>query len=442
MNFHNIGNACWEFYLRQGGSLIEILVPLIYSRGYLLDEDGFDYVKLSVLREIKVQQRSLREYVKTYPRAKYFDDAKPWSERCDIAFPCATQNELNHADALNLVNSGCRILIEGSNMPCTAEAVDVLRKSKVLVGPAKAANAGGVGVAELEANQDGNLIHWSPEEFENKLQSGFLLPGASSSIYLVRAPPTGSVLPPLPGADSSPFWWVLPSACSSVSTPCVHVRVLVSCLYPRVLTSLHPERPHVPLPRAGSSNYDSSVFLEVEFQGTGKKRAEQRRGQRDRGQRRTSLLWVTLENSDFSTGKQISATPWCGFLLPSVSSSICLVWAPSISSILPPLPSADSSPFWWVLSSAGSYGRHVAKPLVRAPLIAYLKMTDDIQANMAKIVEENMQLSSSLKDATSTIRKLEDKLNGLKTQPPINIPDSLQAKMSDMKTKEVEILSL
>lgn len=61
---------------------------------------------------------------------------EPWSERCDIAFPCASQNELNHDDALNLVNSGCQILTEGSNMPCTAEAVDVLRKSKVLVGPA------------------------------------------------------------------------------------------------------------------------------------------------------------------------------------------------------------------------------------------------------------------------------------------------------------------
>lgn len=147
-----------------------IPVTISDSRGYLLDEEGFDYVKLNLLREIKVQQRNLREYLKTYSRAKYFDEAKPWSERCDIAFPCASQNELNHADALNLVNSGCRILIEGSNMPCTAEAVDVLRKSKVLVGPAKAASAGGVGVAELEANQDGNLIHWSPEEFESKLQ--------------------------------------------------------------------------------------------------------------------------------------------------------------------------------------------------------------------------------------------------------------------------------
>lgn len=112
------------------------------SKGYLLDEDGFDYVKISLLRDIKVQQRSLRcylvnptvyliivllqyvasifmymlldrDYVKSNPRAKYFEDAKPWSEQCDIAFPCASQNEIDQPDAIALVNSGCRLLIEG-----------------------------------------------------------------------------------------------------------------------------------------------------------------------------------------------------------------------------------------------------------------------------------------------------------------------------------------
>eukprot|EP00252_Welwitschia_mirabilis_P011583 TRINITY_DN2586_c0_g2_i2.p1 TRINITY_DN2586_c0_g2~~TRINITY_DN2586_c0_g2_i2.p1 ORF type:complete len:209 (-),score=50.18 TRINITY_DN2586_c0_g2_i2:898-1524(-) len=140
------------------------------SRGYLLDENGFDYDKLSLLRDIRLQQRSLREYLKTYSTAKYFDEAKPWGERCDIAFPCASQNELNHADALNLVNAGCRILIEGSNMPCTTEAIEVFKKYKVLVGPSKAASAGGVGVAEFEANHDAGLINWFPEDFESKLQ--------------------------------------------------------------------------------------------------------------------------------------------------------------------------------------------------------------------------------------------------------------------------------
>ncbi|KAJ0971390.1 hypothetical protein J5N97_019349 [Dioscorea zingiberensis] len=140
------------------------------SKGYLLDEDGFDYVKFSLLRDIKSQQRSLRDYIKSYPRARYFDDLKPWNERCDIAFPCASQNEIDQPEALGLVNSGCRILIEGSNMPCTPQAIDVLRKAKVLVAPAKAAGAGGVAVGELELNHEYNLMQWSPEDFETKLQ--------------------------------------------------------------------------------------------------------------------------------------------------------------------------------------------------------------------------------------------------------------------------------
>ncbi|ANM60862.1 Amino acid dehydrogenase family protein [Arabidopsis thaliana] len=113
------------------------------SKGYLVDDDGFDYMKLAFLRDIKSQQRSLRDYSKTYARAKYFDELKPWNERCDVAFPCASQNEVDQADAINLVNAGCRLLVEGSNMPCTAEAVDVFRKANVLIAPAIAAGAGG-----------------------------------------------------------------------------------------------------------------------------------------------------------------------------------------------------------------------------------------------------------------------------------------------------------
>ncbi|CAL5327854.1 unnamed protein product [Camellia sinensis] len=134
------------------------------SKGYLVDEDGFDYLKIAFLRDIKAQQRTLRDYSKTYARSKYYDEAKPWTERCDVAFPCASQNEIDQPDAINLVNSGCRILVEGSNMPCTPEAVDVLRKADVLIAPAIAAGAGGVAAGELE------LINWSPEEFESKLQ--------------------------------------------------------------------------------------------------------------------------------------------------------------------------------------------------------------------------------------------------------------------------------
>ncbi|KAF7848524.1 hypothetical protein BT93_L1877 [Corymbia citriodora subsp. variegata] len=139
------------------------------SKGYLVDEDGFDYMKISILRDIKAQQRSLRYYSKTYARSKYYDEAKPWNERCDIAFPCASQNEIEQSDAFNLVNSGCCILVEGSNMPCTPDAVDVLR-TNVLIAPAMAAGAGGVVAGELELNHECNLLQWSPEDFESKLQ--------------------------------------------------------------------------------------------------------------------------------------------------------------------------------------------------------------------------------------------------------------------------------
>ncbi|GMH22064.1 hypothetical protein Nepgr_023907 [Nepenthes gracilis] len=147
-----------------------IPVTVSDSKGYLVDEDGFDYMKIQSLRDMKAQQRSLRDYSKTYARSKYYDEARPWSERCDVAFPCATQNEIDQSDAIHLINSGCRLLVEGSNMPCTPEAVDVLRKANVLVVPAMAAGAGGVAAGELELNHEFNLMQWSPEDFESKLQ--------------------------------------------------------------------------------------------------------------------------------------------------------------------------------------------------------------------------------------------------------------------------------
>ncbi|XP_028953758.1 uncharacterized protein LOC126612662 isoform X5 [Malus sylvestris] len=141
------------------------------SKGYLVDDEGFDYMKISFLREIKAQQRSLRDYSKTYARSKYYDEAKPWTERCDVVFPCATQNEIDQTDAINLVNSGCRILVEGSNMPCSPDAVDILRKANVLIAPAVAAGSGGQVVAgEFELNHECNSVNWSPEDFESKLQ--------------------------------------------------------------------------------------------------------------------------------------------------------------------------------------------------------------------------------------------------------------------------------
>ncbi|KAG0538081.1 hypothetical protein BDA96_03G204300 [Sorghum bicolor] len=147
-----------------------IPVTVSDSKGYLLDEDGFDYMKYSLLRDIKAQQKSLKEYLKSYPHAKYIDDAKPWSEQCDVAFPCASHNEIDQGEAVAIINSGCRILVECSNMPCTVQAVDILRKAKVIVAPAKATAAGGVALGELELNPEFNLMQLSVEDFENKIQ--------------------------------------------------------------------------------------------------------------------------------------------------------------------------------------------------------------------------------------------------------------------------------
>ncbi|VAH76529.1 unnamed protein product [Triticum turgidum subsp. durum] len=148
-----------------------IPVTVSDSEGYLFDGDGFDYVKYTLIRNIKAQQRSLKsEYLKTFPRAKYINDAKPWGEQCDIAFPCASQNEIDQGEALSIISSGCRVLIECSNMPCTGQAVDILRKAKVHVAPAKATAAGGVAVGELELNPEFSLMQWSVEDFENKIQ--------------------------------------------------------------------------------------------------------------------------------------------------------------------------------------------------------------------------------------------------------------------------------
>lgn len=138
------------------------------SKGYLMDEDGFDFMKISFLRDIKAQHRSLRDYSKTYARSKYYDQAKPWNEKCDVAFPCACQNEIDQSDAIYLVNSGCRVVVEGSNMPCTPEAVDILRKAHVLVAPSMATGVGGVVAGEVELKECN--LNWSPEEFESKLQ--------------------------------------------------------------------------------------------------------------------------------------------------------------------------------------------------------------------------------------------------------------------------------
>ncbi|MFU0825339.1 NADP-specific glutamate dehydrogenase [Clostridium sp.] len=138
------------------------------SNGYIYDENGID---LAVLKKIKeVERKRLTEYVKYHPEAKYTEGKGVWSIPCDIALPCATQNEINEEDAKMLVKNGVIAVGEGANMPSTLEAIDVFINNKVLFAPAKAANAGGVAVSALEMSQNSMRYSWTFEEVDAKLK--------------------------------------------------------------------------------------------------------------------------------------------------------------------------------------------------------------------------------------------------------------------------------
>jgi len=108
-------------------------------------------------------------YADEFPEAKFYANEKPWSVKCDIAMPCATQNELNEEDAIKLVANGVQYIAEVSNMGCTPEAVHVFHNAKILYGPGKAVNAGGVGVSGLEMSQNAMKLNWTKEEVDDKL---------------------------------------------------------------------------------------------------------------------------------------------------------------------------------------------------------------------------------------------------------------------------------
>ena len=145
-------------------------VTLSDSSGFVHDPDGIDEKKIAYLKELKeIRRGRISEYANKYRRATFHPNARPWRVKADLAFPCATQNELDEKDARALLAGGCIGVAEGANMPCTAEAQVLLRK-KVLFGPAKAANAGGVAVSGLEMSQNTMHYHWSEQELDAKLQ--------------------------------------------------------------------------------------------------------------------------------------------------------------------------------------------------------------------------------------------------------------------------------
>ena len=141
------------------------------SDGYIYDPDGIDRAKLDYIMELKNLYRGrIREYAEQYG-CKYVAGARPWGEKCDIAMPSATQNELNGEDAKTLLANGCIAVSEGANMPSPPEAIDAFLEAKILYAPGKAANAGGVSVSGLEMTQNAQKLSWSSEEVDAKLKS-------------------------------------------------------------------------------------------------------------------------------------------------------------------------------------------------------------------------------------------------------------------------------
>ena len=143
------------------------VIALSDSNGYVVDENG---INLPVVQEIKeVRRGRIKEYVDAVPTAKYFEGKGIWTVPCDIALPCATQNEINEEDAKALVANGVQAVGEGANMPSTPEAIAVFQSNNVLFAPAKAANAGGVATSALEMSQNSQRLSWTFEEVDTKL---------------------------------------------------------------------------------------------------------------------------------------------------------------------------------------------------------------------------------------------------------------------------------
>jgi glutamate dehydrogenase (NADP+) len=154
--------------------LIELgakVITLSDSDGYIYDPAGIDREKLDYVMELKNLYRGrIREYAEKY-QCKYVAGARPWCEKCDIALPSATQNEISQEDAKTLVANGCIAVSEGANMPSTPGAIEVFQQAKILYAPGKASNAGGVATSGLEMTQNSMRLNWSREEVDEKLKN-------------------------------------------------------------------------------------------------------------------------------------------------------------------------------------------------------------------------------------------------------------------------------
>ena len=163
----NVAQFCAEKLIQLGAKP----VTLSDSSGFIYDPDGIDAEKLAFVKELKnVKRGRIKEYADKYPSATYTEGQRPWSVKCDCAFPCATQNELNGDEAKPLIANGVKLVAEGANMPSTPEAVAAFQGAGVMFAPGKASNAGGVATSGLEMSQNSIRMSWSREEVDEKLK--------------------------------------------------------------------------------------------------------------------------------------------------------------------------------------------------------------------------------------------------------------------------------
>ncbi|GMN06753.1 NADP-specific glutamate dehydrogenase [Croceitalea sp. MTPC5] len=163
----NVAQYAAEKVIALGGKV----VTLSDSGGYIYDKDGIDSDKLAFVMDLKNNRRGrISEYTAQYPSAEYHKGKTPWDIQCDVALPCATQNELDGNDAKTLIKNGCICVAEGANMPSTPEAIHAFHDAKILFAPGKASNAGGVATSGLEMSQNSLRISWTREEVDERLQ--------------------------------------------------------------------------------------------------------------------------------------------------------------------------------------------------------------------------------------------------------------------------------
>ncbi len=177
------GNVA-QYAVEKATQLGAKVITMSDSGGYIYDADGIDGEKLAYIMYLKNELRTrISEYVNKYPNAIYYEGAKSWDQKCDVALPCATQNELNAENAQKLVDNGCICVAEGANMPTTPEAIAIFHKARILFSPGKASNAGGVATSGLEMSQNSLRLSWTASEVDEKLKAIMLSIHASCVQY-------------------------------------------------------------------------------------------------------------------------------------------------------------------------------------------------------------------------------------------------------------------